>query len=147
MEAHPWVTLMLTHQRLERMLPKTVLTHYQTRHHLPPAAARQEMLSMTHEQWCDQVLNELRKPHPNIDDCVDRMDIGLLGHGMIRPVVGFLWGEARAAMQKHQERIFFAHSDRSGISIFEEAFYQGIDAAKGVLESLKCGGTIPSGKK
>jgi hypothetical protein len=33
-------------------------------------------------------------------------------------------------LQPFQERIFLAHTDLSGISIFEEAFYQGIRAAR-----------------
>ena len=33
-------------------------------------------------------------------------------------------------------QIFFAHSDLSGVSIFEEAFHQGINAAKQVLNVI-----------
>ena len=47
---------------------------------------------------------------------------------------GLLWGAAwQAAMRPIHNRIFFAHTDFSGISIFEEGFYQGIRAAKEML--------------
>ena len=49
---------------------------------------------------------------------------------MIRPTPGYIWGEARAEFQKPLGPIHFAHTDMSGISLFEEAHYQGIRAVK-----------------
>jgi hypothetical protein len=34
------------------------------------------------------------------------------------------------------DRIHFAHSDLSGMSLFEEAFHQGLRAAREVLQQL-----------
>jgi hypothetical protein len=51
---------------------------------------------------------------------------------MIRPIPGFLWGAARAAACEPQPPVFFAHSDLSGISIFEEANFRGVLAADAV---------------
>jgi hypothetical protein len=48
---------------------------------------------------------------------------------MIQPRPGFIWGAAREAANQHLAPIFFAHSDMSGISIFEEAQHRGITAA------------------
>jgi hypothetical protein len=48
--------------------------------------------------------------------------------------VGFILGEERhEAAQSIENKIFFAHTDLSGISVFEEGFYQGISAAKQLL--------------
>jgi hypothetical protein len=56
---------------------------------------------------------------------------------MIAPTPGFVWGtERQRAAQPIADRVFFAHSDLSGVSIFEEAFYQGIRAAKEVLSTI-----------
>lgn len=56
---------------------------------------------------------------------------------MIRPSPGYVWGGVREkATTPVDNRIFFAHSDLSGISIFEEAFYQGIRAAKEILQNI-----------
>jgi hypothetical protein len=82
------------------------------------------------------VLTELEKAHPHIREQVETLDTWLWGHGMVRPMVGFIWGEEkRAAAQPIQNQIHFAHSDLSGISVFEEAFYQGLRAAQQILNS------------
>jgi hypothetical protein len=54
---------------------------------------------------------------------------------MIRPRPNFIWGGARAAAQKPFRGIHFAHTDLSGIALFEEAFDHGIRAAEEVLAS------------
>lgn len=40
-------------------------------------------------------------------------------------------------MKREKKGLFFAHSDMSGISIFEEAFWQGLETAKLIVEYLK----------
>ncbi|MFZ4703955.1 MAG: hypothetical protein ACOYMG_28250, partial [Candidatus Methylumidiphilus sp.] len=49
---------------------------------------------------------------------------------------GFIWGDARKQALKQYPPIFTAHSDMSGISIFEEAYTHGVRAAEGVLAHL-----------
>jgi hypothetical protein len=56
---------------------------------------------------------------------------------MIRPTPGFIWGERRAAMQAPIGRLVFAHSDMSGISIFEEAYTRGVTAASAVFQQIR----------
>ena len=59
------------------------------------------------------------------------------GHAMIRPSVGFLGSEQRKRLANYRTgNIWFANSDLSGISIFEEAQYRGVDAAKRALHSV-----------
>ncbi len=59
------------------------------------------------------------------------------GHGMVRPSVGFLSAPSRLrARATAKDRLFFAHSDLSGLSLFEEAQYRGVAAADRALESL-----------
>ena len=53
---------------------------------------------------------------------------------MISPKNGFLFGESkRKAAQSIDDKIYFAHSDLSGISIFEEAFHQGINVVNKII--------------
>jgi len=55
---------------------------------------------------------------------------------MIKPLPGFISGEGRREAAKAiGKNIYFAHSDLSGISVFEEAFYRGYSAAKDLLEN------------
>lgn len=94
---------------------------------------RQLAYSRTYQQWYDLILKDLQRPHPNIEKQLESLDIWIWGHGMIRPSVGFITSSARQqAQQSVRNKIFFAHSDLSGISIFEEAFYHGLRAAKEV---------------
>ena len=58
------------------------------------------------------------------------------GHAMVRPVPGFMWGKARARLAAPLGRIHLAHSDLSGMSLFEEAAYRGATAAETVLRAL-----------
>lgn len=125
-----------THQSLS---PKTdtVLTLYWPLSHLEPKAARGEAYRRSHREWSTLAIRELEKMHPGIGPQVQNVDVCVWGHGMICPVPGFIWGEARQAALKNQGRIFFAHSDMSGISIFEEAHYRGVTAADQVLRLLR----------
>jgi hypothetical protein len=58
------------------------------------------------------------------------------GHAMIRPKPGFIWGGARQAAAKPYRNIHFAHSDLSGIPLFEEAFDNGLRAAEELLAAF-----------
>jgi len=55
-----------------------------------------------------------------------------LGHAMVQPGWGLSGGSPPAGGQA-KGNIYFAHSDLSGFSIFEEAQYRGILAAEKVL--------------
>jgi hypothetical protein len=52
---------------------------------------------------------------------------------MARPSPGLLFSEERERWLKPTGNMFFANSDLSGFSIFEEAQYRGVEAAKGAL--------------
>jgi len=52
---------------------------------------------------------------------------------MVRPRPGFVWGAARQAAARPRGGIHFAHSDLSGVALFEEALDQGVRAAEEVL--------------
>jgi hypothetical protein len=66
-----------------------------------------------------------------------RIDIMRLGHAMIRPTTGFLFSGQRRQFAAHRrDNLWFANSDLSGISIFEEAQYRGDRAAVEALRAL-----------
>jgi hypothetical protein len=52
---------------------------------------------------------------------------------MVRPTVGAIFSPERDALKHPQGGLVFAHSDVSGLSIFEEAQYRGVTAADRVL--------------
>jgi monoamine oxidase len=121
-------------QDLEVYNDKRVLTLYWPLTQKEPVESRKDALKKTHAEWTEDVFREMEKAHRNIRTMTESVDIWVWGHGMIRPVPGFLWGGKRKeGIQSVNNSIFFAHSDLSGISVFEEAFYQGLRAAKEVL--------------
>jgi len=119
-----------THQGLEQRHAKTVLTYYWPLSHREPVSARKEALQRPLEGWQSVLLSDLLRVHPELDQHIDNMDVWLWGHGMIRPTQGFIWGKERQQALQHKPPVFFAHSDMSGISIFEEAYCRGHDAAR-----------------
>jgi hypothetical protein len=73
------------------------------------------------------------RAHPDIRECVSRIDVMRLGHAMVRPTVGFL-GATAAVTQSLPSGLHLANSDLSGLSLFEEAQFRGVTAARAVLE-------------
>lgn len=123
-------------QHLDLSESKRNLTYYLPLCDHEPAIARLAAYSRNYEQWLDMIIPELQYIHPGIENGIENMDLWVWGHGMISPSIDFIWSEnLKAARQPIEERLFFAHTDLSGISIFEEAFHQGINAASQVLKS------------
>jgi hypothetical protein len=56
-----------------------------------------------------------------------------IGHAMVRPTVGAIFSAERQALKRPNGGLIFAHSDISGLSLFEEAQYRGVVAADHVL--------------
>jgi hypothetical protein len=89
----------------------------------------------TIEDWKTTTLQDLRRPHKDIEHYIKQFDAWVWGHGMIKPFPGFITGETRLqAAVPVEDKIYFAHSDMSGVSIFEEAFYRGHTAIRRILE-------------
>jgi len=111
------------HMNLPQHPAKHVLTYYLPLSGTSPKMARMDAYRRSFESWSDRIMDDMRKVHPEIDQLVERLDLKVWGHGMIRPTKGFITGaERQQALQPINNQLFFAHSDLSGISIFEEAF-------------------------
>jgi len=111
----------------------TVLTYYLPFPVDDVRGARMQMIVTTWEQWVEGILADLAPAHPGIRALVERVDIYLWGHAMVRPRPGFLWSEALARSSQPLGRVHFAHSDLSGMALFEEAQYWGVRAAEAVM--------------
>ena len=122
-----------THQHLASVPRATVLTHYWPLDREPPRAARARALARSYDEWCALILADLQRAHRDIAPHIRHLDVWLWGHGMVRPVPGFIWGKERAQMAAPHGPIYFAHSDMSGLSIFEEACTRGAQAAAALL--------------
>jgi glycine/D-amino acid oxidase-like deaminating enzyme len=125
-----------THQRgLDR--GPTIFTYYYPMCDADPREARTKLLGMDWQTCADVTLTDLSRPHPDIRSLVDRLDVMRWGHAMIRPRPGFVWSEARRKAAAQYRGIHFAHTDLSGVALFEEAFYHGMRAAEETLALRK----------
>ena len=125
-----------THQNLSIAPGPSVLTYYRPLSVPNPEAARTWMLAQSWGNWVSLILADLAQAHPEIESLVTHVDVMLWGHAMIRPVPGFVWGESRRRAEDPHGAIRFAHSDMSGLSLFEEAQYHGVRAAEAVMADL-----------
>jgi len=120
-----------THQSLRSHVDRSVWTYYWALADGPPAANRRRLLETPWETWKEAILDDLAQAHPDIRDCVSRIDIMRLGHAMPRPTPGFL-----SRRRPQSGSLFWANSDQSGIPLFEEAQYRGAGAADAALRLL-----------
>lgn len=123
------------HQNLEQIIDKKVITYYYSFSSNDIKKDRKELLKKPIEHWKELVLSDLKIAHPDIDQFISTIEIHRIGHGMISPVPNFLKSKSlKEASKSIKNKIFFAHSDLAGISIFEEAFHQGIDVVNKIVD-------------
>lgn len=120
-----------THQRGVDHGP-TVFTYYYPLCDAEPRRARERLLVAGRDEWADVALADLGRAHSDIRTLTERIDVMRWGHAMIRPRPRFMWGGARAAAARPFRNIHFAHSDLSGVALFEEALDHGVRAAEEV---------------
>jgi len=125
------------HQTIRSQIDRTVWTFYWALADGTPAENRPLLLERDWSYWKEAILNDLERVHTDIRQCVSRVDIMRMGHAMIRPAVGSIFSEERTRLSQRNDRILFANSDLSGISIFEEAQYHGVQSAEKVLQKLQ----------
>jgi glycine/D-amino acid oxidase-like deaminating enzyme len=112
----------------------TVFTYYLPLTDDDARRARTRLLETTWEEWAARIVADLAPAHPGLDRLIDRIDVYLWGHAMVRPRPGLLWSPALAAARP-VERVHFAHTDLSGMALFEEAQYWGVRTAEAILRT------------
>ncbi|MEO8647844.1 MAG: FAD-dependent oxidoreductase, partial [Acidobacteriota bacterium] len=105
-----------------------IFTYYYPMCH--EADGRTKLFNFEWRELADVCLTDVARAHPDIYDLCERIDIMRWGHAMISPRPGFIWGETRQRALQPYRNIHFAHTDLSGIALFEEAFYHGSRAAE-----------------
>lgn len=116
------------HQSLRPYPGPTVLTSYWALGGDTPAqlqAQRARLLSDDWSRWSRTVLDDLSSAHPDLPAKVKRIDLMRYGHAMSIPLPGVRSSPALKALSRTEGRVRFAHSDLSGYSVFEEAYFHG----------------------
>jgi protoporphyrinogen oxidase len=132
-----------------KSLGYVVATHQSDRHGGPPGAsvwtwylslteadeeaAHRRLAALSWREAAELVIGDLRRAHPDIASCVERLDVWRWGHAMIRPRPGFLFGPARRQAALPIGDVHFAHCDLSGLPLIEEAQHHGVRAAEEIL--------------
>jgi hypothetical protein len=125
-----------THQGVASRPGPTVLTWYRPLTEEAPRAGRRRLLTGSRESWAEAALTDLSRPHPEIRSLTQRIDVFANGHAMMVPRPGLIWGEDRRLLSERRGRVHVAHSDASGLSLFEEANDRGVAAAEAVMAAL-----------
>jgi hypothetical protein len=109
----------------------TIWTYYYPMCHEPDG--RTKLFNHEWRELADVCLTDIARAHPEVYDLTERIDIMRWGHAMISPTPGFIWGSEREKALEPYRNIHFAHTDLSGIALFEEAFYHGLRAASEII--------------
>lgn len=135
-----------THQTGQDSGP-TVFTWYRPFPDSDLRATREKIAAMSWEGWVETILGDLRRPYPRLSELVDRVDVYVWGHAMVRPAPGLLFGSSLAEARRPLGRLHFAHTDLSGMALIEEAQFHGIRAAEEILRERQMTFTSWFGKE
>ena len=127
------------HQHLGTPPDRTVWTWYHAVVDRPAREARHWMQQRPWTSWRDEILADLSRAHGDIAECVARIDIMRWGHAMARPTPGVLGRVAALQAWQPGPRLFVAHADLSGLSLFEEAQWHGVHAAASAFSAVAGG--------
>lgn len=122
------------HQSLAATRRSTLFTYYRAVG--PSPRDRRALLGANWREAVDGILTALAPAHEDIRDKVRRVDIMRWGHAMLVPAPGLRANPALVALRRPHGRVFFAHSDLAGYSVFEEAFAQGDRAGRAIARLL-----------
>jgi hypothetical protein len=121
-----------THQDIRMSLPRrSAFTAYYALSEFAPDAGRRWLDRATVPELTELAARDLRLAYGwRLPLCVERVEITVRAHAMAIPHPGFLVNSGVAALRDSAGPLYFAHSDLSGMSLFEEAAYWGYRAAE-----------------
>jgi protoporphyrinogen oxidase len=127
-----------THQQDLADRARTVWTWYLPLTGDNPAQDRQHLLALDFAQCAELVVADLSRAHRDIAESIERIDVFRWGHAIVRPAPGLYAGDlarVRVAAQRPLGGLHFAHTELSGVALFEEAQWHGVRAAEEVLSA------------
>lgn len=124
-----------THQLIRAAKPeRTIFTAYTALNHDRPQNVRRWLLAAGDQELLHHAARDLTAAYGRAFwRHVEHVDISVRAHGMSVPQPGYLNDPLLLALRRHRSRLHFAHSDLSSYSVFEEAVYWGVEAAKQIL--------------
>ncbi|MBB5203579.1 hypothetical protein HNQ51_000872 [Inhella inkyongensis] len=101
---------------------------------LPPQE-RARLQSAPAAEWATRVLGTLTPTHPDLLEHVQQMRLTRWGHAMAVPTPGAKSQPALTALRNLRGRVSIAHADLAAYSVFEEAYYAGLNAAGSLIRA------------
>jgi hypothetical protein len=115
------------HQRSPQGGRDDVLMYYLP---LTEPDGRRLLLSRSHADWVNLIMNDLSQADAGLEDLVQRIDLHRWGHGMVRPVPGAIFGPDAKQRRASIGAVALASCDVTAMPLFEEACYAGVRAAE-----------------
>lgn len=124
-----------THQLIRAAKPeRSVFTSYHAFADLAPADARKMLEAASAEELFATAAADLQTVYGwRFRQSLLQVELTARGHAMASPAPGFLSNPGLQALRAADGPLLFAHSDLSGLSLFEEAAWWGEQAALKVL--------------
>lgn len=122
------------HQSLRQQHEKTCISLYIPLDTNNADKERKAAMQRTNDEWQAMVLAELEMMHYGITELVEEIELWVWGHGMAMPSIGLVKSGVLQELAKPiDNKIFFAHTDLSGYSVFEEGFDWGYRTAMHIV--------------
>ncbi|MGA2548541.1 MAG: NAD(P)-binding protein [Burkholderiaceae bacterium] len=124
-----------THQEIRQSRPaQSVFSAYNALSDMEPGLGRRWLDTASVPDLLEAAAADLRLAYGwTLAPCVDRVEITVRGHAMTVPAPGFLSNPGLKALRSLDGPLLIAHSDLSGLSVFEEAAWWGYRAAQKIL--------------
>lgn len=121
-----------SHQQIRVARPaQTIFTAYSALNHDTPQNVRKWLLHANAADLLEPAAQDLLAVYgKRFWQHVSHVDITVRAHAMSVPKVGYLSDETLLTWRNHHSKVVFAHSDLSAYSVFEEAAYWGVEAAR-----------------
>ncbi|MBV1775410.1 NAD(P)-binding protein [Burkholderiaceae bacterium DAT-1] len=126
-----------THQMiLQGKPPMSVFTAYHAFADADPLATRRWLEHAPDDALFDVISDDLHTVYGwRFRQNLTKAELTVRAHAMASPSPGFLANTGLHALRNHDGAVLFAHSDLSGLSLFEEASWWGEQAAQRILQS------------
>lgn len=125
------------HQEMDRNLEKIVFTYYKCYSNENAKIEREKLMDISNEDLIKEAIQELILAYDEFESNILEVYICKRGHGMICPlpeVISTLY--QNDPISTSLDGMYYAHSDASGFSVFEEAFNNGYEAAERTIKFL-----------
>jgi hypothetical protein len=111
-----------------------VFTAYHALADMEPEAGRTWLEQASGKDLTNAVMHDMKPAYGwRLPLCLERIAVTVRAHAMAVPEPGFLSNPGRLALRSSGGPLYFAHSDLSGLSLFEEASWWGYRAARQII--------------